>query len=459
MQLKTFRPRLEALEDRLALTTMVWIADGGGLGGNFGEMGGMAAPAGEDWFDADNWMNLADFNDHHIPLSTDNVVFNAFWSNVDCTGVTLDAMQVEDFTFTADYTGKVSLNVGGMGFTINGDLYLDSAYDMVNLKQSTLEVAGWPVLGVNGRLMGVAGKSGQLKAGEIWLAGGGSNAGTISFDVGNAVQFNSSYEVSGNGAFNLYGGGSLVVHQGKTFTISATGNVFVALGSGTPDFDNYGMVVKTNLGPAAIYNMSFRNLGDFGTLSVKQGELQISHGDSVKWAVLHDAVLGRLEVYEGATLAADALNSSWDFWMRRGTFVTIDVYGQDTAYLSAPLSYFGEDGGPDSVHLYVTEASNVYGTLSNPIGSIEFRDNCVTHLDIGSAGNDSLYARYFVRLGGTLRLDLLDQISSGTYWTIVRADASWGAITRNWGAIVFPPGPGWWWQGGPWGEWYRVGWY
>src|SRR5438876_870776 len=54
-----FLPRVEGLEVRRVLSTLVWENPGGG-----------------DWDDAANWVNAADASDHHVPTASDDAQIN-----------------------------------------------------------------------------------------------------------------------------------------------------------------------------------------------------------------------------------------------------------------------------------------------------------------------------------------------------------------------------------------------
>src|SRR5205814_4873675 len=58
-ELRALRPRLELMEDRTLMATMVWNITGGG-----------------DWNVDANWVNSANSLDHHVPISADDAQIN-----------------------------------------------------------------------------------------------------------------------------------------------------------------------------------------------------------------------------------------------------------------------------------------------------------------------------------------------------------------------------------------------
>src|SRR4051794_11603495 len=85
---RALRPRLELMEDRTLLATMLWAISTDG-----------------DWNVVNNWVNSANSSDHHVPTSSDNAQINVTGITVTHSSSTSDAARSLTSQSTVQITG------------------------------------------------------------------------------------------------------------------------------------------------------------------------------------------------------------------------------------------------------------------------------------------------------------------------------------------------------------------
>ena len=187
------RPRCEVMEDRTLLATMLWANDASG-----------------DWNVVANWVNQANSSDHHVPTSSDNAEINISGVTVTHTSSTSDS--VNSLT-TANGT-TLSLSNGAPSIaaasTISGNLSIAGA---------TLAGAGTATVAGSTTLNDATIDVPLVNQGTILvqnssstMAGGFSNAGTITVASGGTLAINA-------GTFTNFSNGTLTA---GTYNIAGT---------------------------------------------------------------------------------------------------------------------------------------------------------------------------------------------------------------------------------------------
>ncbi len=449
-----FRPLLEALEDRVALANMVWI--GGGPVNNPNVEEGAPPPPppplSDDWSVATNWRNLDNFNDQHVPVQgVDNVFFDAAYSNFNCNYRGGGWLRTKDMTFRNGYTGVLGTTTNVTGLTVQGDLRFNSSGG------ATIDLGGSvPCLGVDGLFICYAGMSGKVmsSSGSVWLAGGGFNNGSVTFDVNDVHLNHPGINYVLRGTFHLTKSGSYM--ENRTDSILSLMDSGGVNGTYTPDFYNYGTVQKLGGATSAFSSVAFINAGAWAKVSVLyNGRLEFFHYDQNKWAY-HQSTTGTTEVEEGSTLFIDAFNTNWDGLIERGVFNTIDHPSHTVAWVRCPILYFGNEQG-SSVSFDI--AGSAIGQIENPFGSFVMRSGCQTFVTLGSNQAADLISAYYVVMGGSLVVTLNGWANAGDRYQICRGYGGNASVAGSWSGINYPEGEHWssWWNFTR--NQYWIGWY
>ncbi len=321
---KVFLPGYEPMEKRELLATMVWTN-----------------PAGGDWDTAANWVNLADSNDQHVPMASDDAEINLSGITITHASGTSDLVN----SLTVASGSPLSLSSGTLSIasasTVSGDL---------TMAGGTLTGAG--TLTVNGAM--------------TWTGGTMSGTGATIAEGGLAIgdpntpeqMFLDQRTLDNQGAATLadyYSSWGLYLSSGAVFdnqagaTFAFTSDASVVDNGGTPDggtFDNEGTLSKT--GGAGTSTIDGVTLDDTGSVEASSGTLSLRGGGSLAGTIGVAAALsfdagaytladglagtGAGTVYlTGATVSVAGAASLANFWQFGGTLTgpgTLTVSGQ-----------------------------------------------------------------------------------------------------------------------------------
>lgn len=255
---KSWRPRLEPLEDRLAPAVVLW--DGGPSG------------TGTDWGVAANWVGdvLPGINDDAVIESAFSAITITSSANVTIQSVTsAAALQITAATYSVAMGSSISNNFTLNGGELTGAGNLSVTSGEFNWTAGTMSGSGQTVIAaaLTGTISGT---------GDKFLGRTLTNAGNITYS-GSNLNFRPSPlagTISNSGIFNASGDGDFSVSfgSGNSFTNSGT---FNRSGSGTTTFS---------------IGLNFYNSG---TVSVQAGTLQALGGGSSN---------GAFTINSGATL-------------------------------------------------------------------------------------------------------------------------------------------------------------
>jgi hypothetical protein len=260
-----FRPRLDALEERLAPAVVVW--DGGPLG------------TGTSWNDPANWVG------ERLPEAGDDAEIGAAFNGITITSTadvsinsvtSAAALRIMAGTFTVAATATITnmLTLADGTFTGAGDLTV-----------SGLEWSGGTMAGT-GRTVLAAGVTGEIAGiGRKTLDRTIDNAGTLSYPGDNLF-----FGKDAAGVINNQAGG----------TLNAVGSFYYNAGSGHA-VNNQGTFNRSGPGITIFdFRVAFNNQG--GTVNVQEGTLRLGIAGTSTGGEFNATAAGAILDLSGHTL-------------------------------------------------------------------------------------------------------------------------------------------------------------
>jgi hypothetical protein len=269
----SFRPRLEALEDRTLLSVVNWIAGSG------------------DWATPGNWQDSTTLT-NHVPGAADDAVINAAGITVTHSSGNFDA--INSLTMGNNRGENLAISAGTLSLASTSSLNNNT----LTLSGGTLTGAG--NLSVSGLFTWTGGTlsgSGRLDANGGMVLDPSWNGVVLDRVLNNAgtATWTDSHGGMGRYGVTLLTGGVVNNLAGATFTSDArgpSGSSFIFNGgSSVPAFNNYGTFKKSGGTYVTTMLLPFNN---YGTVQLQSATLSLGWQGSTS--------SGSFEAVDGTTL-------------------------------------------------------------------------------------------------------------------------------------------------------------